>query len=249
MAPIEKMKGYKIFNGDWTCRGFQYRVGETAEFSEPLQACKTGLHFCTRALDCLHYYNLNSTNRYAEVEAVGEVIEQGDKCVTNRLLVTRELSQEEFAALCSGTMYKSYTDGKKESNYLNGQLHGLETVWQLDGTLRFTCEYNNGQRHGTYAVWSGSTKIHECTYDSGQKHGFLMNWDWNGKKISEYHHERDQPHGVCTEWWSTGMKRSECHYEHGQKHGKYTEWYENGMKSFECTYNFGQEIDLLFYKY
>lgn len=22
------MKGYKVFNSDWTCRGFQYNVGE-----------------------------------------------------------------------------------------------------------------------------------------------------------------------------------------------------------------------------
>lgn len=25
------MKGYKVFNPDWTCRGFQYSVGETFE--------------------------------------------------------------------------------------------------------------------------------------------------------------------------------------------------------------------------
>lgn len=27
----EKIKGYKVFNSDWTCRGFQYEVGKLFE--------------------------------------------------------------------------------------------------------------------------------------------------------------------------------------------------------------------------
>lgn len=27
----EVVKGYKVFNADWTCRGFQYVVGETRD--------------------------------------------------------------------------------------------------------------------------------------------------------------------------------------------------------------------------
>lgn len=28
------MKGYKVFNKDWTCRGFQYEVGKTYEMEK-----------------------------------------------------------------------------------------------------------------------------------------------------------------------------------------------------------------------
>lgn len=28
------MKGYKVFNSDWTCRGFQYDVGQVYEIDE-----------------------------------------------------------------------------------------------------------------------------------------------------------------------------------------------------------------------
>lgn len=31
------MKGYKAFNSNWTCRGFQFKVGETYEIdAEPI---------------------------------------------------------------------------------------------------------------------------------------------------------------------------------------------------------------------
>lgn len=29
-----KMKGYKVFNSDWTCRGYQYEIGKTYEIAE-----------------------------------------------------------------------------------------------------------------------------------------------------------------------------------------------------------------------
>ena len=31
---MEKVKAFKVFNSDWTCRGFQYNVGETYKMDE-----------------------------------------------------------------------------------------------------------------------------------------------------------------------------------------------------------------------
>ena len=41
------MKGYKVFNPDWTCRGYQFKVGKT--FTEDVipVCCYKGFHFCT----------------------------------------------------------------------------------------------------------------------------------------------------------------------------------------------------------
>ena len=30
------VKGYKMFNSDWTCKGFQYEVGKTYETKEKI---------------------------------------------------------------------------------------------------------------------------------------------------------------------------------------------------------------------
>lgn len=42
------MKGYKVFNKDWTCREFQYEVGKTYEMKEDPVCCKRGFHFCRK---------------------------------------------------------------------------------------------------------------------------------------------------------------------------------------------------------
>ena len=40
---MKKVKGYKVFNADWTCRGFQYVVGETFEEDATPACCNKGL--------------------------------------------------------------------------------------------------------------------------------------------------------------------------------------------------------------
>ena len=40
------MIAYKVFNPDWTCRGFKYQVGETYEEEASPSVCDRGFHFC-----------------------------------------------------------------------------------------------------------------------------------------------------------------------------------------------------------
>jgi len=65
------MKGYKAFNKDMTCRGFQYEEGKTYEELKA-ECCESGFHFCENPLDVLKYYNL-CESEFAEVEVLGEV--------------------------------------------------------------------------------------------------------------------------------------------------------------------------------
>ena len=50
------VKGYKVFNPDWTCRGFKYKVGETYEHNGDIKLCGSGFHFCINPIDCFNYY-------------------------------------------------------------------------------------------------------------------------------------------------------------------------------------------------
>lgn len=63
----EPIKGYKVFNPDWTCRNFQYEVGKTFEEDVTPKCCDRGFHFCTKASDCFSYYGFNPENKVAEV--------------------------------------------------------------------------------------------------------------------------------------------------------------------------------------
>lgn len=98
------MKGYKVFNPDWTCRGgFQYEVGKT--FTEDvIPVCgDIGLHFCTKLTDCFNCYLFNPENKVAEVEALGDISADTDgidsRYCTNKIKIVRELSWYEVLDL------------------------------------------------------------------------------------------------------------------------------------------------------
>ena len=95
------MKGYKVFNKDWTCRRFQYEVGKTYEMKEDPVCCERGFHFCKRLVDCFNYYNFCSENKVAEIEAAGAIDDYGneEKYCTNKIKIVRELSWHEVLDL------------------------------------------------------------------------------------------------------------------------------------------------------
>ena len=91
------MKGYKVFNPDWTCRGYQFEVGKT--FTEDVTpVCRdSGFHFCTKAADCFYCYTFDPDNKVAEVEALGDIDADNDdsRCSTNKIHIIREITWHE----------------------------------------------------------------------------------------------------------------------------------------------------------
>ena len=93
------MKAFKGFNKDLTCRGFQYKVGETYEV-EKAEICRTGFHACESPVACLQYYN-PATSVYHEVE-LEEVSEQKDtdtKRVGKKITIGAEIGIPEICSL------------------------------------------------------------------------------------------------------------------------------------------------------
>ena len=117
------MKGYKVFNPDWTCRDMQYEVGKSYEMEEKPAICERGFHFCEKAVDCFEYYRFDSNNKVAEIEAYGELDfeEDGNKHCTNKIKIIRELNWHEVLDLvntgkdCTG--YKN--SGNRNSGNCN----------------------------------------------------------------------------------------------------------------------------------
>ena len=86
------MIGYKIMESDMTCRGFQYKVGKEYSLKGKLTICESGFHFCKNPFDCLWYYNnIKGDKRLFLVEALGEVIVEGNKSVTNKIKIIEEI--------------------------------------------------------------------------------------------------------------------------------------------------------------
>ena len=95
------IKGYKVFNPDWTCRGFQYEVGKTYKHEGDIGLCKAGFHFCQKIADCFNYYDFDNKNKVAEVEAIGLVETENNKSVTDEIRIVREISWIEMLTMAN----------------------------------------------------------------------------------------------------------------------------------------------------
>lgn len=96
MSETGVIRGFKVFNPDWTCRDKQYTCPGAFEEDVTPSVCDRGMHFCKKAADCFNYYSFNPENKVAEVIAPADrTVEDGDKCATNYLEIVREISWQE----------------------------------------------------------------------------------------------------------------------------------------------------------
>ena len=103
------MRGYKGFNSDLTCRGFQYEIGKTYEMDGVIALCSRGFHFCEELRQTFEFYDKN-TDRFCEVESGEFVVRGSDKCCTDKITIIRELSRVEINRVIYGYGY-GYGDG------------------------------------------------------------------------------------------------------------------------------------------
>ena len=95
------MIGYKAFDENLKCRGFQFEVGKTYDTGiakEDLQLCSdTVFHFCRELhrIENVSDYCI-SKSRVCEVIAEGDIVTDGDKYGTNKLTILREIPREEL---------------------------------------------------------------------------------------------------------------------------------------------------------
>lgn len=85
--------GYKGFEEDLTCRGYQYEIGGDYE-EESVAACYTGFHFCRNPFDVLGYYPPHDSGmrRYCTVKGSGRFDKsESDKVASTKLHVEAEI--------------------------------------------------------------------------------------------------------------------------------------------------------------
>ena len=180
------MKGYKVFNPDWTCRGFTYRVGETYEMKEGPELCKKGFHFCPKAADCFGYYGFDPENKVAEVEALGDIDGDGDKRCTNKLRVVREIPWPELLEMVNTG--RNNTGSRNTGDLNTGSRntgHGNTGDWNTGSRntgSRNTGHGNTGHRntghgntgHGNTGDWNTGSR-NTGNWNTGD----LNTGDWN----------------------------------------------------------------------
>ena len=102
------MKGYKAFNSDLTCRGMQYEIGKEYKFDGEPIPCRQGFHFCETISDCYKFYPMSDDTRICEVEATGDIAEEGVKRVTNVIKILAEITCDNLRKGNTGTSNSGY---------------------------------------------------------------------------------------------------------------------------------------------
>ena len=165
------VKGYKVFNPDWTCKGKQYTCPGTFEEDVNPSVCNVGMHFCKNAADCFRYYDFDPNNHVAEVIAHGTVAEGEDKCATNKLEIVREIPWAEVLEIvntgkaCTG---RCNSGDCNSGNRNSGDWNSGD--WNSGN--RNSGNRNSGNRNS--GNWNSGNR-NSCNWNSG---------DWNKTSFS-----------------------------------------------------------------
>jgi len=180
------MKGYKVFNPDWTCQDFQYEVGKVFEMDKPPVICRQGFHFCKKATDCFEYYEFDPNNKVAEVEALGDVETEGNKSCTNKIHIIRELSWYEVLDLVNtgaGNTGRNNSGNRNSGNRNSGYRNsGYRNSGNRNSGDRNSGNMNSGDYNSGY--WN-SGNMNSGNMNSGYRNsGYRNSGDWNSGNMN-----------------------------------------------------------------
>ena len=220
----EIIKGFKVFNPDWTCspngNTKQYTCpGKFEEDVTPVR-CGQGMHFCKVAADCFNYYDFNPDNHVAEVAAYGEVVEEGDKCATNKLEIIREIPWAELLEMvntgkgCAGLCNSGdRNSGNRNSGDWNS---GDCNSGDWNSGDRNSGNRNSGNRN------SGDWNSGDCNS------GDCNSGDWNNTNFSNGCFNTVEPtihlFNKPSSWTYRDWLNSEARYLMNQIQGDILEW-------------------------
>ena len=175
------VKGYKVFNSDWTCRDKQYSCpGTFEEFVSP-SVCNVGMHFCKNAADCFRYYDFDPNNHVAEVIAHGTVVEGENKCATNKLEIVREIPWAEVLEVVNTG--KACTGCCNSGDWNSGNCNsGDWNSGNRNSGNRNSGDWNSGDSNS--GDWN-SGNCNSGDWNSGNRNsGNRNSGDWNATSFS-----------------------------------------------------------------
>ena len=177
------MIGYKAFDENLQCRGFQFEVGktyDTGRAKEDLRLCSDSVfHFCRELhrIENVSDYCI-SKSRVCEVIAEGDVVTDGDIYGTNKLTILREIPHEELNEYNSCNSGNRNSGNRNSGNYNSGNRNsGNRNSGNYNSGYRNSGDCNSGYRNSgdwNSGDWnSGDWNSGDC--NSGNRNS----GDWN----------------------------------------------------------------------
>ena len=204
------MKGYKAFDKDLKCREFQFRVGKTYTHKGNIRFCGEGFHFCLAANDVFNYYSFAPETRVCEVEALGNVGGEGDKRVTNKIKIVKEISRLELLTIIN--MGKENTGRANSGDHNSGDRNSGDR----NSGDRNSGDYNSGHRNsGDY----NSGHYNSGDYNSGHYNsGDCNSGHYNsGDRNSGHYNSGDYNSGHYNSGHRNSGHRNSGHYNSGDR--------------------------------
>lgn len=140
MENKEIIKGYKGFNPDLKCRGFQYEVGKEYDTDRAV-SCETGFHFCENPFDVFNYYSPSDKmglSRFCEVEGSGDFDKSdNDKVACTHIKVNAEIGLQ--GLITAGIKFildkVNWKDSKKSNtgNWSAASVEGKDSIAIVTG--------------------------------------------------------------------------------------------------------------------
>ena len=140
-------KGTK--NGQYL--NFNYELEKTYELNEGyLKLYSIGFHFCKNLMDIDKYYSFQkkSTIIY-KIKILGKIIKDGDKSVTNKIKIIREIPRSEWDKLSNGKVKFDKNNNKIYSEFSDGSWKKLQydennnlIYWKNSAGCWYKCQYD-----------------------------------------------------------------------------------------------------------
>ena len=182
------MKGYKGFDKNFCCRGMQYKVGETYEIDGKIKICQQGYHFCDIPLAVFEYYPPVDGNRYALIEATGDLkSDDSHKSCTNKITIVRELTLAELIGEVDSSASAS-NSGDCSSASNTGDCSSASNTGYYSSASN-TGDYSSASNTGYYssASVSGKQSVAIVIGKDGKAKGALGCWivlaEWGDDEI------------------------------------------------------------------
>ena len=155
----DKMKTYKGFNKDMTCRDFKYEEGKEYEISGEVNCCENGFHACEDPLDCFNYY-APGQSVYHEVEQSGELSRNNDgdsKVASSKIKIGAKIDIAKIVSLHfdfvkSRTTFEN-TDPKQASA---GSYGAASAGWKGAASAGWKGAASAGSYGAASAGWKGA---------------------------------------------------------------------------------------------
>ena len=179
------MKLYKGFNRDMTCRGFQYKEGETYK-TDSAKLCESGFHACENPLDCFVYYNpANSVYHEVELDATEETGDDS-KRVGKRIKIGAELSVANICKAHFEYVKEHTTNEEQGKDYANLSAQDGSSL-SAQNWSSLSAQYWSSLSAQDRSSLSGGKDCVLAAFNSKAKAGIgsliaLANRKWNGDR-------------------------------------------------------------------